>query len=191
MAAAARKAKTNKSSKKKAAKPAPKSQPNIVSAAYLAGVLATPPFSDRWLRKLADEGYLAKAGRGQYDLAASVQGYIRFVRETEVKAGADASTSREAFEAERARKLKLENDQAEAQLIETALAIAAVDAVVGVYQSEVHSIPARLTSDIAQRRAWETEIDRVSNGINERCRKAVANLEAGRNPLDDAAEDDA
>lgn len=143
------------------------------------------------MRELADKGYLAKAGRAQYDLAASVQGYIRFVREAEVKGAQDAATSREAFEAERARKLKLENDTVEAKLIDTQLAVGAVDAVVGVFLSEVHSIPARVTQDVGLRREWEREINRVIDGINKRCRQACGNLAAGRDPLDDAGDDDA
>lgn len=140
---------------------------------------------------LADKGYVVKAGRALYELEASVQGYIRFIRDTEVKGAQDAATSREAFEAERARKLKLENDQAEAKLIDTQLAVGAVDAVVGVFLSEVHSIPPRVTQDIALRREWEREVNRVIDGINQRCRKAVGNLAAGRDPLDDAGDDDA
>jgi phage terminase Nu1 subunit (DNA packaging protein) len=184
----------SKLAKKKAAAEALPEVPQVVTAAYLAWFLSDPardkPFTDRWLRELADKGYLVRAGRGHYDLRGSHHGYLRWVRETEVKPASDASNSREAFEAERARKLKLENDQAEALLIPTQLAIDAVDAVVGVYQSEVHSIPARVTQDVALRRQWEQEIDRVSDGIKKRCEKAVANLEAGRDPLDDAGEDD-
>jgi hypothetical protein len=84
-----------------------------------------------------------------------------------------------------ARKLKLENDQTESLLIPTQLAI---DAVVGVYKSKVHSIPARVTKDVSLRRLWEQEIERVSDRIRQRCLKAVANLEAGREPLDDGTE---
>jgi phage terminase Nu1 subunit (DNA packaging protein) len=128
---------------------------------------------------------LVKVAHGQYDLAKSFHGYARWIRETEVTPNETEVTSRAAYDAERTRKLKLENDTAEAKLIDTRLAINAVDAVVGVYQSEVHSIPARVTSDVALRRMWEIEIDRVSDGINARCERAVANLAAGRDPLDD------
>lgn len=163
----------------------------VVSAAELAAVLSDPPFSDRWLRELADKGYLIKVGRAQYDLNKCVQGYIRFVRETEVEAAKSASDSKEEFERERARKLKLENDQTENKLIETSIACAAVDAVVGVFQNDLQSIPARVTKDVALRRELERECDRVIADINERCRQAVGNLAAGRDPLDDSSEDDA
>ncbi|KAB2942951.1 MAG: hypothetical protein K8F92_16345 [Hyphomicrobium sp.] len=52
---------------------------NIVSAARLGAILAV---GERWMRMLADDGYLVKTGRAEYELAASVQGYVRFVRET-------------------------------------------------------------------------------------------------------------
>lgn len=180
----------SKLAKKTTPKKASTDDPNVVSWARLAEVLNDPPFTSRWIQTLADQGVLVRVGHAKYHLAKSVQGFIRHKLENEVKATQTASNSREAFEAERARKLKLENDQAEALLIPTQLAIDAVDAVVGVYQSEVHSIPARVTQDVALRRQWEQEIDRVSDGIKKRCEKAVANLEAGRDPLDDAGEDD-
>lgn len=177
-----------KNSKKTPASAPVQTGPEVVSSARLSAVLGV---GDRWLRELAEKGFLIKVGRAQYALEPSVQGYVRFIRETEVKGAQDAATSREAFESERARKLKLENDQAEAKLVDTQLAISAVDAVVGVFLSEVHSIPARVTQDIALRRKWEQDINRVIDGINERCRKAVSNLAAGRDPLDDAGDDDA
>ncbi|WP_072377648.1 hypothetical protein [Hyphomicrobium sp. NDB2Meth4] len=53
---------------------------DTVSAVRLASILG---IGDRWMRILADQGFLTKSGRAAYNLAASVQGYIRFVREAE------------------------------------------------------------------------------------------------------------
>lgn len=158
--------------------------PNIVTAARLAGVLGgSTPFTDRWLRELADRGYLVKAGRACYDLAGSVQGYIRFVRETEVKP-ASSTEARTDFDFERARKLKLENDEREAKLIDIDLAIGAVDLIVGMMRTDLAGVPARITEDVELRRRAEDAIDTVLKGLAGRFAKAGADLRAGRDPSD-------
>lgn len=162
--------------------------PKTVCAAELAALLRDPPFTDRWLRDLADQGYLIKAGRGRYELAQSIRGFVRYVRETEVKASnPDASDSRDLFEAERARKLKLENDRREALLVDTSEAIAAIQSIVGIVAAELESIPSRLTDDVGERRRIEHEIDTIRTGLVVRLEKAQAALLAGDDPL--AADD--
>lgn len=169
----------------KTAKPEEKS----VSGTELAGLLADPPFSDRWLRELSDRGYVVKSGRGRYDLAASVQGYIRFVRETEVEAVKEAANSKEQFEAERARKLKLENDKREALLVETTDAFAAIDLIVGNLSAELENLPSQLSEDIAERRRIEKVIDAVRAGLARRLEQAVSAIQEGRDPLEAADEE--
>lgn len=175
--------------KKKPAAATRKPEAQTVSAAQLARVLADPPFSDRWLRELSDRGFLVKAGRAQYELAASVQGYIRFVRETEVAAAQDTATSRELYEAERARKLKLENDQREALLVETPDALAAIDHIFGEVRTALAGIAPRLTEDVAERRRIEDGIDIVLNELSTKLDQAGTALQEGRDPLTAGDED--
>ncbi len=156
---------------------------STVSSAELAGILREEPFTDRWLREMADRGYIVRAGRGRYDLAKSVQGYVRFVRETEVKAVQDAATSREAFEAERARKLKMQNDHQEALLMDTADGIAAVDAIAGVIRTELAAIGPSVTDDVMLRRQIEDHVDGILARLSERLDKAGAALAQGGDPL--------
>lgn len=157
-----------------------------VSAARLAAILADPPFTSRWLRCLAERGYLVKIGRAEYDLRKSIQGYARYIRDTKVA----AVMSRENFEAERTRKLKLKNDETEAGLIDTKLAIRSVNQIVDIYVSGAQSVPERVTKDPALRQRWEREISRIVDGINQRRRKAISLLAAGRDPLKDAGDDE-
>lgn len=157
-----------------------------VSAARLAAILADPPFTSRWLRYLAEMGYLVKVGRAEYDLRESIQGYARYIRDKKVA----AVVSREKFEAERTRKLKLENDKTEAGLIDTQLAIRTLNQIVDIYVSEAQTVPERMTKDPAFRRQWEHEISRIVDGLNQRHRKAISNLAAGRDPLDQAGIDE-
>lgn len=144
--------------------------------------------TERWVRHLETQGFIVKASYGKYDLAESIQGYVRYVRESEVD-GADtpASTSREMFEAERARKLKLENDQKEGLLVETPDALAAVDLIFGEVRTSLAGLPGRITDDVAERRRIEDVIDHLLADIADRMAKAGAALEEGRDPL--AADD--
>ena len=177
-----------KSKKKRPVKtPQKKAQPagpEMVPAAKLAAVLASPPFTDRWLRELADKGYLVKSGRAEYELAASVQGYIRFIRETEVERQVGQQNARAEFETERARKLKLENDERDGILIDTRTAIAAVDYITGVVRTELAGVPARASEDVATRRRVENAIDDVLNALAKRLEKAGAALSEGRDPFE-------
>jgi phage terminase Nu1 subunit (DNA packaging protein) len=144
----------------------------------------------QWLNKLVAAGVIVETGRGKADLWKSIAGYVKHQVDLKLEA---AEPSKEAadFDFERARKLKLQNDETEDLLVPVAAARAAVDAAVGTFISEMHGIPSRITTDVALRGAWETEIDRVITGINARCRKAGDDLAAGRDPLADQAKDDA
>lgn len=159
----------------------------IVSAARLGEVLG---IGDRWVRELADQGFIVKAGYGEYALEASVQGYIRFVRESEVgKVSDTAARSRELFEAERARKLKLDNDTREALLTETETAIVALDIIVGTIRTGLSGVAARVTDDVAERRRIDDEIDTVLRDLAGKFEQAGAALREGRDPLEAEAAD--
>jgi phage terminase Nu1 subunit (DNA packaging protein) len=173
-----------KRSKKTPQKIAPPPEPASVSAAELAAILSDKPFTDRWLRELADKGYVVRAGRARYELAASVQGYIRFIRETEVERQIGSQNARAEFEAERARKLKLENDERESILIGTPLAIAAVDYIVGTLRTDLAAVPARASEDVATRRRVENAIDDVLNSLADRFAKAGDALAQGVDPIE-------
>lgn len=162
-----------------------------VSAAELGAILASPPFSDRWVRELAEKGYLVRAKYARYDLAKSVQGYLRFVRETEVKAVETAATSREAFESERARKLKLENDQRQALLVDTNDALAAIDHIFGQVRTALAGLPPRITEDVAERRRIENAIDATLADLSGRLDEGCAALREGRDALATSGEVDA
>lgn len=180
-----------KRSKKGAEKLAPAETATGISAAELGAILAAPPLGDRWLRELADRGFLVKVGRARYDLAKSVQGYLRFVRETEVTAAVTAATSREAFEAERARKLKLENDQRQAMLVETPDALAAIDHIFGQVRTALAGLPPRISEDVAERRRIENAIDATLADLSGRLDEAGAALREGRDALAASGEVDA
>lgn len=160
-----------------------------VSVKVLANVLG---ITERWVQQLEKQGILEKVGRGRYNLAAAVQGYIAFKIESEVARAVPAETSPgELVKVERARKLRLENDERELRLVQTPDAVAALDAIVGPLMADLAGVPARATDDVALRRNVEDAIGSVLHGLADRFEKAGADLLAGRDPLSSADEDDA
>lgn len=157
---------------------------NIVSTAKLGAILG---LGDRWMRELAEKGYLVKTGRGEWKLPASVQGYQRFIRETEVEKQLGDRNARAEFETERARKLKLDNDEKENLLISTALAVSAVDFIVGDLRTNLAAVPAKVSDDVVERRHIESVIDDVLEAIADRFQRAADLLGQGRDPFDEAA----
>lgn len=138
---------------------------------------------ERWLRQLSDQGVMTKVKYGVWDLPSSIQGYVRWRLESELKhAPAPLGSPKDDFERERARKLKLENDQKEALLIETADVLAAIDHIVGDIRTGLAGIPARFTRDLGERRRLEDEIDNVLEQLADRFEHASACLNAGRDP---------
>ena len=160
-------------------------EPIIVSCSGLAQILSDPPLTSRRIQQLADQGVVVRAAHGKYDLAKSLHGFIEFKR-AEVEAAKHRSSARRAFESERTRKLKFENDSVEVNLIDTRMTMETIAALVGVYQTEMQTLPIRATNDPAYRQQWEEEINRISENMNNRLLKALAKLEAGRAPLDSA-----
>lgn len=82
--------------------------------------------SERRVQQLAKEGVIPKAERGRYELAPTVQGYIRYLQERSVHS--DATTI--DYAAEKARLTKAQADLAEIEVAK------ARDEVVGVAQLE-------------------------------------------------------
>lgn len=159
-----------------------------VSVRDLAKVLGV---TERWVQQLEKQGVLVKVRRGQYNLAAAVQSYIAFKVESEVARAVPEETSPgERVKAERARKLKLENDEKELRLVQTPDAIAALDAIVGPLMTDLAGVPARVTDDVAMRRQIEDAIESVRRRLADRFEKAGADLLAGRDPLSADEEDD-
>jgi len=152
-----------------------------VGTADLAAILGR---TDRWIRDLENQGVLQKTARGRYKLAASVQAYVEWRLKAEVDRRYDESDARQQIEIERARKLRLQNDEAENKLVPTDLGIAAVDFIVGILRTDLAGVPALITEDVALRRRAEDAIDQVLNSVADRFEKASAALEQGRDPLE-------
>lgn len=162
--------------------------PKTMTAAELGSVIGV---SARRVQQLAQQGIFEKDGRSKYPLAASVKSYIDHKLKSEIAKRDVVTTADEAVKIERARKLRLENEQTERSLVPMAAAVAAIDAIVGPVRSDLAGVPARVTDDVGERRAIEDAINTVLNGIADRLRKAGQALRSGRDPLQTGEEDDA
>lgn len=155
----------------------------LLSSSQLGAVLG---LTERRIQQLESESVFVNVGKGRskrFRLDHAVQAMVRKSEIEAQEAAASASTSRELFEAERARKLKLANDQAEALLVETPDALAAIDRIFGEVRTGLAGIPPRFTEDVAERRRLEDAIDAALAAIAGRLEQASAALQEGRDPL--------
>ncbi|WP_024275975.1 hypothetical protein [Hyphomicrobium sp. 802] len=151
-----------------------------VSVTDLGKVLGV---GERWVQQLDAQGILTKSARGRYPLAASVQAYTLFKVESEVARAIPEETSAgERVKAERARKLKLENDERELLLVAMPEALTALDVIVGPLKAGLAGVPARVTDDIAERRRIEDAIEVVLKDLAKRLEQAGDAMRQGRDP---------
>lgn len=155
-----------------------------ISSSQLAEVLG---LTERRVQQLEAEGVFRNVGEGRSKRFVLSDAVRAWKEKSEIEADEaiqSASTSREAFEFERARKMKLENDQREALLIETPDALAAIDLIVGQITTGLAGIPARYTDDLAERRKLEELHADVLRELSDRHEQAGAALREGRDPLE-------
>lgn len=158
-----------------------------VSISYLGEVLG---IGERWVQQLEAQGVLRKSARGRYPLATSVRAYTKFKVDSEVaRAILKETTPGERVKAERARKLKLENDERERQTVSMPDALIALDVIFGMIKAGFAGVPARVTDDVALRRRIEDGNEAVLRDLARRFRKASSAMREGRDP-DAAVEED-
>lgn len=139
---------------------------------------------ERWVRQLEQQGVVVKNAYGDYDIPSSVQGYIRFKVESEIAASTDRGRGEKSdYDFERARKLKLQNDQTDNLLVPVQDAVAAVDAIFGAMRTALSGVPARVSDDVQVRRRLETEIDSVLTELADGYEQAGRALATGGDPL--------
>lgn len=150
-----------------------------VSAVTLGQVLG---LTERRIHQLEKQGVFEKSGRGKFPLSANVQRYLEHCRETEMASATERFDSRKAYEAEQARKLKLQNDRTERLLIPLEEAIETIDVLLGPLRTDLSGVPAQVTEDIEERLPIERAIRNVLTRLADRFEKASAALEEGRDP---------
>lgn len=153
--------------------------------AFLCGL------TERRVQQLAELGVFEKVRRGRFKRKAAAKAYTDYSVKSEIDRRVEGLNSKEQFEAERARKLKNENDARERLLIEMPAALAAIDLIFGEVRTALSGIAARYTEDVAERRRLEDEIDQVLADLANRLDQAVSFAKSGSADLTADAKDDA
>jgi len=154
-----------------------------VSSAQLAAVIGV---TERRVQQLEAESVFANVGTGRskrFVLADAVQALLA-KSEAEAKTAALSSPSREDFDAERTRKLRLANDREENILTYTESAIAGVDRIFGEVRTWLSALPSKITEDVAERRRIEDVVNVSMAELAARLRDVGTALRSGRDPAD-------
>jgi phage terminase Nu1 subunit (DNA packaging protein) len=142
--------------------------------------------SERRVQQLVNEGWITKSGRGRYCVSDVVHGHIDYLEDQ--KKNARQTATDDELRAERARKLRLENDRTEGILIESDAAMNVIDEICATYRIGLGALPARVTRDLAMRRKIEDEIDRILVTVADKFEDRAALLASSED--DEAPEED-
>lgn len=140
--------------------PPPAEAPNIITLDVAARLLEIGP---ERIRQLMRDGYIPRDKPGRVSLVGAVQGYCRFLKELASKQTKTAADSE--VRQERAREIRLRNDERTRKLVSVEEAVAAQDYLVGVVSEALGGIPARVTRDLDLRRKIEAEINAAKTQI--------------------------
>lgn len=152
-----------------------------VTIAELADVLN---LTVQRVNQLAAEGIIEKTRHGHARFGSSVRRYIDYsVERATVKGRQGHGTSGERVKAERARKLKLENDVRERLLVPISDVLTALDMIVGPLKSDLAGVAARVTDDVILRRRIEDGIESALHDIADRFEKTGAAMKKGIDPF--------
>lgn len=139
----------------------------------------------RRVNMLVKDGILQKHVSGKIT-ADQVRRYMDYQIETAL---AKVRKEDDPLELERLRKIKLQNDETESQLIKVQEAVEAISMIFGPIQSEISSIPARVTNDLELRKLFEIETDISFNNLAKRYKEIGSALRSGRNFISETEED--
>jgi hypothetical protein len=141
------------------------------------------------IAQLVREGFIpAPASRGAYHVVGTVQGYIRFLKDEERRTSKTQAESK--VRDARAREIEIRIAEKTRDLVPMDEAMNAVDYVFGLLKTELVSMPARITRDLALRRQIEDELDGTLARATGRVAQAGLALRAGRDPDAADAEDE-
>lgn len=161
-------------------------QAGMITASQASKLLMVTP---QWLRQLAAKGYIPKAVKGQYPLVATVQGYIRWLKDEERRTSKVQAES--GLKAARQREVELRIAEKEGRVVDMEDVEAFFSFNAATFRAELEGVPASVTRDLKLREAIEQAINGAISRFERRFREAGEALRAGRDPLGTTAEDDA
>lgn len=141
----------------------------------------------RRVNMLVKEGVLRKTGGSRIP----ADQMLRFIDYQVSLAVSKVAREDDPLELERLRKIRLQNDETEGKLIPVEEAVEAVSVIFGPVQSEIMSIPSRVTDDVEIRKSFEIEADQAFNSLADRFKEVGSALRSGRDFISETEEDDA
>lgn len=146
--------------------------------------------TERRVQQLSKDGVIPRAERGRYELAPSVQGYIRFLQDRTINADGGPAID---FSAEKARKLRAEADIAEIEaakrrgdVADLAAVKRACEQVFAEVRANMRNIPSRVTPQII----GDSDETRIKEIILSEIDQALTALSGGFEVVDDVESDD-
>lgn len=158
----------------------------VVTAEILSKLLM---LSDRHLRQLVADGWIAKNPDGKYTTVGGVQGYIRYLKD-EARRGM-ATTAKSRTNDARAKEIELRIAVQERKLVNLDETLTLVDDIAGVLRAELEGLAAGVTRDRELRHRIEERIEGAFSRSAKRLKEHAAALRAGGTAVDDPDEDDA
>jgi hypothetical protein len=133
--------------------------------------------------QLAADAVIPRIAKGRFPLLASVAGYVSWLKDEQRRVAKSAGNSR----INDARAAEIEIRTAERlktlQLLGPDEGLAVVDAVLGPMRSDLQSVPARMTKDLALRLRLESELNGVLDSAADRARTYRRREPAGDEPV--------
>lgn len=118
--------------------------PTRVGTAELAHFLG---LSGERIRTLKHEGVLTETARGKYDLAASVQSYVKWVGGG--RARKHTENRRDDLIEEQRRRLQIENDHKEGRLVDLDFVGGVIDEAMILIRTQLDGQPGRMAGELA------------------------------------------
>ena len=167
--------KATASKKKTAAKPdvAP-APPEMMTIAQAATLLMVTP---QWVRDLAKQGAIPKPVSGMVPQVATIQGYIKWLKDEDRRSSKSASASR--VQDARAREIEIRSAKEEGSLIDIEDVEITYEEILGAYRSELAGIPAGVTRDLALRAVIESRLNDAIARCRARFQAASASVRQG------------
>ncbi|RWM08952.1 hypothetical protein [Mesorhizobium sp.] len=138
----------------------------------------------RRLQQLAHGGWIEPAGRGQWPLVPTVQGYLRFLRS---RIGAEKPSAAALHDA-KAQEIEQRLRRQDRDLVTMAEAAGTITEVGGLFEEAIRRLPRRISKGSRERQRLaaicESEADRLAS----RNRQTLAALKTGR--ADDETEEE-
>lgn len=163
--------------------------PEFVSTIDLAELLG---YTTARIRDLSREGAIPKVDRGKFNLAETVQAFVKWkMGESSRVAAPTSSTSADNLRDQRAHEISIKIAQRERELIPLADAVESVDEITGEFLASLSSLPARITGVVRERQRLETIFDQERLRLSDRFGKSRKALVSGQPAAEAGDEDDA